>query len=93
MNNDDMPSDFEEMTPEEQFIYREAFQKKENGTLEEGFNRLDTLIKERDRAREEELSKLNEQANARELLEKRVRDLVNSKPEDAVQVLRLWLSK
>lgn len=93
MNNDGMPSDFEEMTPEEQFIYREAFQKKENGTLEEGFNRLDTLIKERDRAREEELSKLNEQANARELLEKRVRDLVNSKPEDAVQVLRLWLSK
>ncbi|HAE40338.1 MAG TPA: flagellar M-ring protein FliF [Candidatus Riflebacteria bacterium] len=93
MNNDEMPSDFEEMTPEEQFIYREAFQKKENGTLEEGFKRLDTLIKERDRAREEELSKLNEQANARELLEKRVRDLVNSKPEDAVQVLRLWLSK
>ncbi len=93
MNNDSLPPDFEEMTPEEQFIYREAFQKKDNGTLEEGFKRLDTIIKERDRAREEELARLNEQANARELLEKRVRDLVNSKPEDAVQVLRLWLSK
>jgi flagellar biosynthesis/type III secretory pathway M-ring protein FliF/YscJ len=81
------------MTPEEQFIYREAFQKKDNGTLEEGFKRLDTIIKERDRQREEELARLNEQANARELLEKRVRDLVSSKPEDAVQVLRLWLSK
>ncbi|PKL49785.1 MAG: flagellar M-ring protein FliF [Candidatus Riflebacteria bacterium HGW-Riflebacteria-2] len=93
LNNDGMPPDFEEMTPEEQFIFREAFQKKDNGTLEEGFKRLDTIIKERDRAREEELERLNEQANARELLEKRVRDLVTSKPEDAVQVLRLWLSK
>jgi len=93
MNNDGLPPDFEEMTPEEQFIYREAFQKKDNGTLEEGFKRLDTIIKERDRQREEELARLNEQANARELLEKRVRDLVSSKPEDAVQVLRLWLSK
>ncbi|OGK05593.1 MAG: flagellar M-ring protein FliF [Candidatus Riflebacteria bacterium GWC2_50_8] len=93
MNNDGMPGDFEEMTPEEQFIYREAFQKKDNGTLEEGFNRLDTIIKERDREREEELAKLNEQANARELLEQRVRNLVSSKPEDAVQVLRLWLNK
>lgn len=93
MNNDGMPTDFEEMTPEEQFIYREAFQKKDNGTLEEGFNRLDTIIKERDREREEELAKLNEQANARELLEQRVRNLVSSKPEDAVQVLRLWLNK
>lgn len=93
MNNDGMPADFEEMTPEEQFIYREAFQKKDNGTLEEGFNRLDTIIKERDREREEELAKLNEQANARELLEQRVRNLVSSKPEDAVQVLRLWLNK
>ncbi len=93
LNNDEVPPDFEEMTPEEQFIYREAFQKKENGTLEEGFRRLDTIIKERDRAREEELAALNEQANARELLEKRVRELVVSKPEDAVQVLRLWLSK
>ncbi|KAF1082237.1 MAG: hypothetical protein GQF41_1877 [Candidatus Rifleibacterium amylolyticum] len=93
MNNDGLPPDFEEMTPEEQFIYREVFQKKDNGTLEEGFKRLDTIIKERDRQREEELARLNEQANARELLEKRVRDLVSSKPEDAVQVLRLWLSK
>ncbi len=93
MNNDGLPPDFEEMTPEEQFIYREAFQKKDNGTLEEGFKRLDNIIKERDRQREEELARLNEQANARELLEKRVRDLVSSKPEDAVQVLRLWLSK
>ncbi|EKD84502.1 MAG: Flagellar M-ring protein FliF, partial [uncultured bacterium] len=92
-NNDNLPPDFEEMTPEEQFVYREAFQKKDAGTLAEGLARLEVIIKERDRAREEELAKLNEQANARDLLEKRVRDLVNSKPEDAVQVLRLWLSK
>ncbi|MBU1108846.1 MAG: flagellar M-ring protein FliF [Candidatus Riflebacteria bacterium] len=92
-DNDNLPPDFEEMTPEEQFVYREAFQKKDNGSLAEGLARLDVIIKERDREREEELSKLNDQANARELLEKRVRDLVVSKPEDAVQVLRLWLSK
>jgi flagellar biosynthesis/type III secretory pathway M-ring protein FliF/YscJ len=92
-DNDSLPPDFEEMTPEEQFIYREAFQKKQDGTLEEGLERLEAIINERDRAREDELAKLNEQANARELLEQRVRQLVTSKPEDAVQVLRLWLTK
>lgn len=91
--NESLPPDFEEMTPEEQFIYREAFQKKADGSLAEGLERLESLISERDRAREEELAKLNEQANARELLEDRVRQLVETKPEDAVQVLRLWLSK
>lgn len=92
-DNDSLPPDFEEMTPEEQFIYREAFQKKQDGTLAEGLERLEAIINERDREREEELAKLNEQANARELLEARVRQLVTSKPEDAVQVLRLWLNK
>ncbi|MFZ5949091.1 MAG: flagellar basal-body MS-ring/collar protein FliF [Candidatus Rifleibacteriota bacterium] len=92
MDNDSLPPDFEEMTPEEQFIYREAFQKKKDGTLAEGLERLQTIITERDRAREEELEKLSEQARARELLEERVRQLVETKPEDAVSVLRLWLS-
>lgn len=81
------------MTPEEQFIYREAFQKKADGTLEEGLERLSAIIAERDRAREEELARLNAQANARELLEERVRNLIETKPEDAVQVVRLWLTK
>ncbi len=92
MDNDSLPPDFEEMTPEEQFIYREAFQKKKDGTLAEGLERLQAVITERDRAREEELEKLSEQAKARELLEERVRQLVETKPEDAVSVLRLWLS-
>jgi len=92
-DNDSLPPDFEEMTPEEQYIYREAFQKKQDGSLAEGLERLESIIGERDKAREEELAKLNEQANARDLLEERVRQLVNSKPDDAVQVLRLWLSK
>jgi flagellar M-ring protein FliF len=92
MENDGLPPDFEEMTPEEQFIYREAFQKKKDGTLNEGLERLQTIITERDRAREEELEKLQEQAKARELLEERVRQLVETKPEDAISVLRLWLS-
>ncbi|MEW6709978.1 MAG: flagellar basal-body MS-ring/collar protein FliF [Candidatus Riflebacteria bacterium] len=92
LDNDSMPPDFEEMTPEEQFIYREAFQKKKDGTLAEGLERLQTVITERDRAREDELEKLSEQAKARELLEERVRQLVETKPEDAVSVLRLWLS-
>lgn len=91
--NESLPPDFEEMTPEEQFIYREAFQKKENGTLQEGLDRLNAIIQERDRARDEELERLSAQASARELLEQRVRELVSNKPEDAVQVLRLWLSQ
>ncbi|GAB1354309.1 MAG TPA: flagellar basal-body MS-ring/collar protein FliF [Candidatus Rifleibacterium sp.] len=91
--NDSLPPDFDEMTPEEQFIYREAFQKKADGTLEEGLERLSAIIAERDRAREEELARLNAQANARELLEERVRNLIETKPEDAVQVVRLWLTK
>ncbi|NCB39331.1 MAG: flagellar M-ring protein FliF [Erysipelotrichia bacterium] len=90
--NTSLPPDFEEMTPEEQFVFREAFQKKQDGSLTEGLTRLEALINERDKAREEELAKLNEQANARELLEERVRQLIQTKPEDAVQVLRLWLN-
>lgn len=92
-DNDALPPDFEEMTPEEQFIYREAFQKKADGTLNEGLERLSTIVAERDREREEELARLNQQANAREFLEERVRTLIETKPEDAVQVVRLWLTK
>jgi flagellar M-ring protein FliF len=91
-DNESLPPEFEEMTPEEQFVYREAFQKKKEGTLGEGLERLQTIIAERDREREEELEKLQEQAKARELLEDRVRKLVETKPEDAISVLRLWLS-
>jgi flagellar biosynthesis/type III secretory pathway M-ring protein FliF/YscJ len=91
-DNDSLPPEFEEMTPEEQFIYREAFQKKKDGTLNEGLERLQSIITERDRAREEELEKLQEQAQAREKLEERVRELVETKPEDAISVLRLWLN-
>jgi flagellar M-ring protein FliF len=91
-DNESLPPEFEEMTPEEQFIYREAFQKKKDGTLADGLNRLESIIEERDREREEELEKLQEQAKARELLEERVRQLVETKPEDAISVLRLWLS-
>ena len=91
--NDGLPSDFEEMTPEEQFIYREAFQKKSDGSLAEGLERLANIVAERDREREDELSRLNQQANAREFLEQRVRSLIETKPDDAVQVVRLWLNK
>lgn len=93
MENDSLPDDFEEMTPEEQFIYREAFQKKEDGTLEEGLTRLDAIMAERDKVREEELAKLQEQAIVRDQLETKVRELVDTKPEDAIQVLRLWLNQ
>lgn len=92
LDNDSLPADFEEMTPEEQFIYREAFQKKKDGTLNDGIERLSAVITERDREREDELEKLQEQAQARELLEERVRQLVETKPDDAISVLRLWLS-
>ncbi|MGM0600530.1 MAG: flagellar basal-body MS-ring/collar protein FliF [Candidatus Rifleibacteriota bacterium] len=91
-DNDSLPPEFEEMTPEEQFIYREAFQKKKEGSLNEGLERLQSVITERDRAREEELEKLQDQAKAREKLEERVRELVETKPEDAISVLRLWLN-
>ena len=50
-DNEDMPVDFDEMTPEEQYLYKEAFKRKTDGTLDEGINRLLSLIAERDRAR------------------------------------------
>ena len=92
-DNDELPPDFEEMTPEEQFIFREAFKKKADGSLEEGIERLEALINERDKAREEELELLQEQAEARSELEARVRELVETKPDDAIQVIRLWLGE
>ncbi len=91
-DNDNLPPDFEEMTPEEQFIYREAFKKKEEGTLLDGLERIEAIIQERDKAREEELEHLQTLAEARDDLEARVRHLVETKPDDAIQVLRLWLS-
>ena len=85
--------DIEEMTPEEQYIYREAFKKKKDGTLQAGIDRLSSIIEDRDQKREEELAKLQGEASARDELEDRVRNLVETKPEDAISVLRLWLNE
>jgi len=90
-DNDELPADFEEMTPEEQYLYNEAFKRKTEGTLEQGITRLTALMEERDRARQEELDRLSKDADARVEREERVRNLVATKPDDAVQVLRLWL--
>lgn len=90
--HDGLPPDFEEMCPEEKFAYREAFQKKADGKLEGEIERLEKIISERDREREEELNKLSAEALARDALEKRVRELIQGKPEDAIQVIRGWLN-
>lgn len=92
-DNEDYPFDFEEMRPEEQFTYRKAFESKEDGTLDRNIERLETIIEERNKAREEELKDLNREANVREQLEARIRELVVTKQEDAIQVMRLWLNK
>ncbi len=90
--NDSLPPDFEEMSPEEKFAYREAFQKKADGKLQGEVERLEKIVSERDKEREGELNKLNAEALARDALEKRVRDLIESKPDDAIQVIRGWLN-
>ena len=90
--NDALPPDFEEMSPEEKFAYREAFQKKADGKLQSEVERLEKIVSERDKEREGELNKLNAEALARDALEKRVRDLIESKPDDAIQVIRGWLN-
>ncbi len=92
-DNDRLPPDFEELTPEEQFLYKEAFKRKAEGTLEEGLARLEAIIGEREKERQEELEKLNAQASQREELESRVRDLAQNRPEDAISVLRIWLEE
>ena len=90
---DVMPPDFDEMTPEEQYLFREAFKRKADGTLDDGLARIEALIGERERAHQAEMDKLAQEANVRAKLEDRVRQLVESKPEDAVQVLRIWLEE
>lgn len=90
--NETLPPDFEEMSPEEKFAFREAFQKKADGKLQGEIERLEKIVSERDREREGELSKLNAEALARDELEKRVRDLIEKKPDDAIQVIRGWLN-
>jgi len=92
-DNDGLPPDFDEMTPEEQYLFREAFKRKADGTLDDGINRLEALIGERERAHQVELDKLQQEADVRAKLEDRVRELVESKPDDAVQVLRIWLEE
>lgn len=92
-NNDRLPPEFEEMTPEEKYLYKEAFQRKADGTLEDGLRRLESILGERDKAHLEELDRLKLEAESREKLEQRVRQLVEANPDDAVQVLRLWLEE
>jgi len=92
-DNDGLPPDFDEMTPEEKYLFREAFKRKADGTLDDGINRLEALIGERERAHQVELDKLQQEADVRAKLEDRVRELVESKPDDAVQVLRIWLEE
>ena len=90
--NDTLPPDFEEMSPEEKYAFREAFQKKADGKLTGEIERLEKIVSERDREREGELNKLNAEALARDELEKRVRELIERKPDDAIQVIRGWLN-
>ena len=90
--NETLPPDFEEMSPEEKYAFREAFQKKVDGKLTGEIERLEKIVSERDREREGELSKLNAEALARDELEKRVRELIERKPDDAIQVIRGWLN-
>ncbi len=99
-DNEGLPPDFDEMTPEEQFLYKEAFKRKADGSLDDGISRLAAIINERDRARQEEermriqeLDRLQKEADERTKLEERVRNLVKLKTDDAIQVLRIWLEE
>ena len=74
-------------------LRKEAFKKKKDGSLQAGIDRLARIIEEHDKQREEELAKLQGEASARDELEDRVRSLVETKPEDAISVLRLWLNE
>ena len=90
--HDDLPEDFEELTPEEKYAYRDAFQKKKDGKLQGEIERLEKIITERDRKRQDELEGAAAEAVARDNLEGRIRALIAEKPEDAIQVIRLWLN-
>ncbi|MBF0500753.1 MAG: flagellar M-ring protein FliF [Candidatus Riflebacteria bacterium] len=57
LGHERLPPDFEEMTPEEQYLFREAFQRKEDGALEDGIDRLSIIMGERERLRQEELER------------------------------------
>ncbi len=92
-DNERLPPDFDELSPEEQFLYQEAFRRKADGTLNEGIERLARIIGERDREHQEEMERLQAEAKTKMELEERVRNLVTSKPEDAIQVLRIWLEE
>ncbi|MBI3038470.1 flagellar M-ring protein FliF, partial [bacterium] len=92
-DNDKLPQDFDEMIPEEQYIFQEAFKRKSEGSLEEGLARLANIINEREKIRQEHLNRLQAEAKAKMNLEERVRTLVTGNPDDAVQVLRSWLEE
>jgi len=92
MANDALPPNFENMTPEEKYIFKEAFTKKAEGSLAAGLENLEAIYDNREKLREEELARLDSEAHSREELEQRIRELVSSKPEDAIKVMRLWLA-
>ena len=90
--NDDLPPDFEELTQEEKFAYKMAFQEKEEGKLADTIKRLEGTIAKRNADREAELAKLDRKARARDDLEARVKALVEEQPENAIQVIKGWLN-
>ncbi|MBF0410041.1 MAG: flagellar M-ring protein FliF [Candidatus Riflebacteria bacterium] len=91
--NEHLPVDFEEMTPEEKYLYRESFKRKADNTLEEGIDRLMTIIGEREKQRQMELEKLQAEAQKRVNVEEQVKQMITEKPEDAIQVIKIWLEE
>ncbi|MBF0545824.1 MAG: flagellar M-ring protein FliF [Candidatus Riflebacteria bacterium] len=92
-DNEHLPVDFEEMMPEEKFLYRESFKRKTDGTLAEGIERLLTIIGEREKQRQVELDKLQAEAQKRVNIEEQVKQMIEEKPDDAIQVVKIWLEE
>lgn len=62
-----LPPDYEEMTPEEQHLHREAFLRKKEGALDDGIERLSTIVDQRERQRAEELERKQEEQKLQEI--------------------------
>lgn len=80
IENDEYPPDYEELTPEEQFLFREAFKRKADGSLDDGIGRLETIMGIREQERLKEIER-QEASRKEEEMRKAEEELLKKQAE------------
>ncbi|MFC1745510.1 flagellar basal-body MS-ring/collar protein FliF [Candidatus Riflebacteria bacterium] len=97
LNNESEPENYDDLTPEEKEFFKMAFETKREGRLDAEIQKLEKMIGEMDKAikeqREFDLRELEKRAEEKKGLEERIKDLVETRPDDVAKVVRYWIEE